>query len=669
MKKFYSIAVFLMAAFLVNTSDTFGQVTWDRGAGTNNWGDALNWSTNSVPTASSNVVFPDNASFSAVKVNVNSTCGSITIAGGTNPLTITVNSGITLTVTNSSGGTGVIDMGAPTDNTSDKIILLNSSTSQLVAVGITMAATGGGVSNDILNINAGTATFSSSITMNGSSFQNEINMTSGKLVVGGTISSNATGLFTIGTGTVEYNGAAQVMRSATYNNLTLSGSGSKTTAVTVNGKLSVQGTATVGSAITYGGSSTLEYKGSAAQTTTNNEFPASIASLTIDNPAGVTLNAAKSMTGNLTLTNGYLTTSSTNLLSLSSASTATSANGAFINGPLLKNTGSTSTFTFPVGKVGAGLRNVGVTPANASASSYTAEYFNANPKTAVGSNLGTIDQISSCEYWDVARASGAGASITLSFLAAGSNCGSTSWGYIGNTATLLVAHFTGGTWVTAGNAAISGTPAAGGTITSTSQGTFSPFTLGTSNGLQNPLPVKFANVKAFQRNAGVQVEWTNLTEKDVLRYTVERSSNGISYSPIAEVNARGNQNNAEQYASYDASPVSGTNFYRVTAVEITGKTIYSTVMKVDMGQQDKVLNLYPNPVKNHQVNYTFSSQRGLYTVSVYNSNGQVVFSKQLQHDGGAITQMIELPASVKTGVYSLKVSGDGFSMAKPFIVQ
>lgn len=668
MKKFYAFAIIVLVTSLTFSNKSFAQTTWT-GFISNNWGTAANWSTFAVPAAGTDVIIPNG---STVNVNVAATCGSLTISGGTNNTTVTVNTGQSLTVTTSSGKTGLISMGAAANNNTVLAITLNASTSVLNAADITMAdvTTGNGNTSERLNVNNGTANISGNATMNGSAAsENRIVISSGTFKIGGTLSP-VNGTFTIGTGTVEYNGAgAQTMRVATYNNLTLSGSGSKTGAVTVNTTLSIQGSATLGTAVTYS-TATLEYKGTGAQTTTDFEFPTTMpANVVIDNTSGVILNNAKTLNGNLTLTNGYLTTSSTNLLTLSTTSTATTSNGAFVDGPLKKNTASTAAFTFPIGKAGRGLRTAGIVPATSAASAYTAEYFAANPKTAVSGNLGTIDQISNCEYWDVAKVSGANASIVLSFLAAGSNCGSTTWGYIGNTATLLVAHYNGTNWVNAGNASISGTPGTGGTITSNSQSTFSPFTLATSNGLLNPLPVKFANVKAYQRNAGVQVEWTNLTEKDVLRYTVERSSNGISYSPVAEINARGNQNNVEQYASFDASPVSGANFYRVTAMEITGKTIYSNVMKVDMGQQDKALSLYPNPVKNHQLNYTFSSQRGLYTVSVFNSNGQVVLSKQLQHDGGAITQMIELPASVKTGVYSLKVIGDGFSMVKPFIVQ
>src|ERR1035437_1439097 len=101
----------------------------------------------------------------------------------------------------------------------------------------------------------------------------------------------------------------------TYTNLTLSGSGAKTLGgnTSVSGTLSMQGTASLalgGFTLTYGGSSTLEYAGSASQTSTDVEFPGSGSvppSLKINNSNGVILHATRTISGTLTLASGTLT--------------------------------------------------------------------------------------------------------------------------------------------------------------------------------------------------------------------------------------------------------------------------------------------------------------------------------------------------------------------------
>ncbi|TFH48089.1 MAG: DUF2341 domain-containing protein, partial [Bacteroidia bacterium] len=102
----------------------------------------------------------------------------------------------------------------------------------------------------------------------------------------------------------------QTIAPVVYENLTLSGSGAKTTSgVTVNGVLSMQGTATTsGSAPTYGAAATLRYMGSLSQAT-GIEFPATFngtGGVIINNTAGVTLSGSKTINSLLTLTSGAL---------------------------------------------------------------------------------------------------------------------------------------------------------------------------------------------------------------------------------------------------------------------------------------------------------------------------------------------------------------------------
>lgn len=156
----------------------------------------------------------------------------------------------------------------------------------------------------------------------------------------GSISSYTVQVNAVGT-TVEYNGTAQNVRQLSYYNLTLSGSGAKTlgTTTSVDGTLSLQGTATCVNSPAYGATSTLEYKSSSAQNTTANEFVSGAngpLNLIIDNPNGVTIHAARTLrTGNantLTLKSGRLT--NTNNITLSDNSTIIRTGGSVLAVPV-----------------------------------------------------------------------------------------------------------------------------------------------------------------------------------------------------------------------------------------------------------------------------------------------------------------------------------------------
>src|SRR5688572_736581 len=298
----------------------------------------------------------------------------------------------------------------------------------------------------------------------------------------------------------------------------------------------------------------------------------------------------------LNLTAGLITTTS-NLLTLASAATATAPSvTSFVNGPLAK-IGNTA-FVFPAGKAGDGYRTIAIGTPSGNAT-FRAEFFRSNPSAgALGAGL---TQVSACEYCDLTRTrGGAGvtARVTLSWEPT-SPCGNSSV-YVTNRVTLRVAHLLNGAWVNEGRSSSTG-DATSGTVTSQNAvETFSPFALASSSSLDNPLPVLFANVKAFEKNGGVQVDWSNLTEKDVASYDVERSGNGTDFASISQQLPTSNQNDKVDYSAFDANPAQGINYYRIKAQETTGKIVYSKILSVNIGSSNQSLRLYPNPVKGNQ---------------------------------------------------------------------
>jgi len=235
------------------------------------------------------------------------------------------------------------------------------------------------------------------------------NAATGTLNIGGT-SGITTLTATVAGNTVNFTSAAQTVKATTYSNLILSGSGAKTTTgVTVNGILSMEGTATASAVPTYGAAATLQYKGSALQTT-DVEFPATFngtGGLIIDNPNGVTLGAARTIgaASKLMLANGVLTTTGTNLLSITNTATTAISGGsttAYISGPvswtLPASLASGSTYNFPVGNttyLPFSLVNptTGTGPVTARVEAFSA--------SSGGSFDATLGAISTSEYWSL----------------------------------------------------------------------------------------------------------------------------------------------------------------------------------------------------------------------------------------------------------------------------
>jgi len=203
------------------------------------------------------------ASGSALAIN-----DAVTVAGTFSFTTVSANTSTTISGTNSLTVTGAMSMARPTAGFNCTV---DVGAGTLSVGSLTMSATAitGGSRLDIITLSTGTCTVTSTVTLSGTTGCVFTFTGSGILNLGNTVSAGPPA-FTASTGTVNYTRAGvQTIWAVTYYDLTLSGSGAKTTTgATVTDTLSMQGTATTtGTIPTYGAAATLEYKGSAAQTT------------------------------------------------------------------------------------------------------------------------------------------------------------------------------------------------------------------------------------------------------------------------------------------------------------------------------------------------------------------------------------------------------------------
>lgn len=168
---------------------------------------------------------------------------------------------------------------------------------------------------------------------------------------------------------------------------------------------------------------------------------------------------------------------------------------------------------------------------------------------------------------------------------------------------------------------------------------------------QAPLPVTFTNVAAKKSGTGVQVLWNVAGEKDVLRYEIERSSNGRDFTKIGEV-ASGSTSG---YMFVDNQPVNGVGFYRVRNVDLDGKFTYTSIVRVNL---NKVIALkaFPQPAQNTlTVEHGSVNGKGVLTLST--ADGRVVFQSDIKPD---VNQSVINLSSYRAGMYIVRFdSGSG----------
>ncbi len=182
------------------------------------------------------------------------------------------------------------------------------------------------------------------------------------------------------------------------------------------------------------------------------------------------------------------------------------------------------------------------------------------------------------------------------------------------------------------------------------------------------LPVTLTNVKAYQANAGVQIDWTTQQESNIEKYEVEKSNNAQQFSYLASVPAKGNSSVILKYNLFDPNPFAGVNFYRIKTIDKSGQATYSEVIKLNISRGVTLLTVYPNPVKGNTIVLQMNNlQKGNYNITLSNKIGQTIITKVIAHAGGSATQTIEPGKVLAAGVYQLRLTGGGINIIRQVI--
>ena len=173
-------------------------------------------------------------------------------------------------------------------------------------------------------------------------------------------------------------------------------------------------------------------------------------------------------------------------------------------------------------------------------------------------------------------------------------------------------------------------------------GTTSNFNLHTLNA--TPLPLTLTHFTANRDGDASQLQWETGQEQNTLDFVVERSTNGLTYTPIGTVDAAGNSTSPRDYSFTDRTPLPNANYYRLKQTDIDGAYTYSPVCVVNF------------PTTNQLIWYTIGSaavevsfpQGNNEFYTVIDASGRLLRSGQLNNGR---TDISGLPA----GIYFVRI--------------
>ena len=169
----------------------------------------------------------------------------------------------------------------------------------------------------------------------------------------------------------------------------------------------------------------------------------------------------------------------------------------------------------------------------------------------------------------------------------------------------------------------------------------------------SPLPVSFIGIVGNVINDAVNLRWDVADESNVKEYRVERSLDATTFRTVGTVQAQ----HRPIYELADHNVKSSVIYYRVTSVDIDGRTKQSGIVKVLNGTSySGTLKAYPSPAQN-QVTLQHSRLGTAARVTLTTIDGRIL--RTIKPANGASNTMIDI-SSLNSGLYLVKLDkGDG----------
>lgn len=197
-----------------------------------------------------------------------------------------------------------------------------------------------------------------------------------------------------------------------------------------------------------------------------------------------------------------------------------------------------------------------------------------------------------------------------------------------------------------------------------------PFSLGMSS-----LPVELISFEAKVDNTAVVLTWQTASEVNNDYFSIERSTNGLTFEEIGRVTANGDSRDIQEYSYYDENPIKGTSYYRLKQTDYNGSSEYVKLITANFSEEDDgtcVLNVYPNPCTgNCTINLDDCPlSDGEVAVELYDAMGKRIVNRiQPKSNDGDISFHLNTNNNLSPGVYIVRSKAGNKSESKTVIVK
>ncbi|HEY4205701.1 MAG TPA: T9SS type A sorting domain-containing protein, partial [Puia sp.] len=176
---------------------------------------------------------------------------------------------------------------------------------------------------------------------------------------------------------------------------------------------------------------------------------------------------------------------------------------------------------------------------------------------------------------------------------------------------------------------------------------------------QGPILLSFTATLSGERGL---LQWTTGGEVNTSRYIIEKSTDGVKYSPLDSVAAL-NGDTVNNYHYADNGLFQGINFYRLKIVNTGGRYNYSYIRTIELETAGgPIIHVYPNPFHTGELHVTSSAL--CRSIGLADASGRIIL--QIPASGNAQTLT---PGPLAKGVYFIIIDTEAGRKVKKLLVK
>jgi len=182
-----------------------------------------------------------------------------------------------------------------------------------------------------------------------------------------------------------------------------------------------------------------------------------------------------------------------------------------------------------------------------------------------------------------------------------------------------------------------------------------------------PLPVQLvAFTGSVDAHSVSTLMWTTASEYNSAYFAIERSTDGVLFTQVAQVVAAGSSNQSLNYWWSDSQPLAATTYYRLRQVDHNATARYSSVITLQpVAPLIQSVEVYPNPGTIQSMQVAVLGHSGeIFALQLTDASGRRVFDTTINTTSASYQAPLGLPSTLAAGTYLCTLQGNSIVLHK-----